>query len=50
MASEAPHAALSGLFWAGLLAAAATVPVSRLRRPLDLGAIDDHLELVLAGA
>ena len=24
-------------------------PVSRLRRPLDLGAIDDHLELVLAG-
>ena len=28
---------------------AATVPVSRLRRPLDLGAIDDHVELVLAG-
>ena len=34
MASEAPYAALSGLFWAGLLAAAA---------------LDDHLELVLAG-
>ncbi|HJS70427.1 MAG TPA: hypothetical protein VJ744_06425 [Gaiellaceae bacterium] len=28
---------------------AATVPVGRLRRPLDLGAIDDHVELVLAG-
>ena len=49
MASEAPYAALSGLFWAGHFAAAATVRVSRLRRPLDLGAIDDHLELALAG-
>jgi hypothetical protein len=34
---------------AGVTDLAATVPVSRLRRPLDLVAIDDHLELVLAG-
>jgi threonine/homoserine efflux transporter RhtA len=89
MASGAPYAALSGLFWAGLLAAAAragrrergdgpttvtdvvaldiagakigkviaedrvtvflSVPVLRLRRPLELAAIGDHVDLVLAG-
>jgi hypothetical protein len=38
-----------GRSFAGVTDLAATVPVSRLRRPLDLGAIDDHLELVLAG-
>jgi hypothetical protein len=38
-----------GRSFAGVTDLAGTVPVSRLRRPLDLGAIDDHLELVLAG-
>ena len=38
-----------GRSFAGVTDLAATVPVSRLLRPLDLGAIDDHLELVLAG-
>lgn len=38
-----------GRSFAGVTDLAATIPVSRLRRPLDLGAIDDHLELVLAG-
>jgi hypothetical protein len=39
-----------GRSFAGVTDLAATVPVSRLRRPLDLAAIEDHLELVLADA
>ena len=38
-----------GRSFAGVTDLAATVPVRRLRRPLDLGAIDNHLELVVAG-
>ncbi len=38
-----------GRSFAGVTDLAAAVPVWRLSRPLDLRAIDDHLELVLAG-
>jgi hypothetical protein len=38
-----------GRSFAGVTDLAASVPVHRLRRPLDLRALDDHLDLVLAG-
>jgi hypothetical protein len=38
-----------GRSFAGVTDLAATVPALRLRRPLELAAIDDHVDLVLAG-
>jgi hypothetical protein len=47
MASEAPYAALSGLFWAGLLAAAARAGRERRDEPTT---VTDVVALGIAGA